>query len=203
MLPIMIASNQSRLESLREIVFDEPTRELIAARSDIRLLASVSDVIEVDAAYEKAVEAALYEKADMLILEDEESVQNAVLSIKGAGTGRTAFMPLTPHPLFPSQAVPEGILSRAIDVVKVKEGFGTVAGNLLSTILIARDIRAAFELLGDNSAVCALCVHPGRVHVAARCWSRSRRGGGTMTNLTSTHLTCLEPLGLIGPAASF
>ncbi len=146
-----IASNQSRLESLREIVFDEPTRELIAARSDIRLLASVSDVIEVEAAYEKAVEAALYEKADMLILENEESVANAVLSIKGAATGRTALMPLAPHQLSFSQEVPEGVLARAIDVVKVKEGFGAVAGNLLSTILITRDIKAAFTVAQSAS----------------------------------------------------
>ena len=145
-----IASLQSRLESLREIVFDEPTRELISARSDIKLLASLSDVIEVDATYEKAVEAALYEKADMLILESEEAVETAALSVKGAGTGRTAFMSLTPHPVPSSQsisqAVPEGIIARAIDVVKVKEGFGAVAGNLLSTILIARDIRSAFAV---------------------------------------------------------
>lgn len=149
-----IASLQSRLESLREIVFDEPTRELISARSDIKLLASLSDVIEVDATYEKAVEAALYEKADMLILESEEAVETAALSVKGAGTGRTAFMSLTPHPVPSSQAIdqairqtlPEGIIARAIDVVKVKEGFGAVAGNLLSAILIARDIRSAFAV---------------------------------------------------------
>jgi len=158
-----IASNQSRLESLREIIFDEPTRELIASRSDISLLASVSDVIEVDPAYEKAVEAALYEKADMLILENEESVENAVLSIKGAATGRTAFMPLSPHPLSFSQTVPEGILARAIDVVKVKEGFGTVAGNLLSTILIARDLKTAFTVAQSAGGTYTLVTIEGEV----------------------------------------
>ncbi|MDA8083141.1 MAG: chromosome segregation protein SMC [Nitrospiraceae bacterium] len=139
-----IASNQSRLESLREIIFDEPTRELIEARSDIRLLGSVSDVIEVDPRYEKAVEAALYEKADMLILESEESVENAVLSIRGAGTGRTAFMPVAPNPLHSAAAQPEGVVARALDVVKVKDGFQAVASNLLSPILIVPDIHAAF-----------------------------------------------------------
>ncbi|MBA4372177.1 MAG: chromosome segregation protein SMC [Thermodesulfovibrio sp.] len=158
-----IASNQSRLESLREIVFDEPTRELIAARSDVRLLASVSDVIEVEAAYEKAVEAALYEKADMLILENEESVQNAVLSIKGAGTGRTAFMPLAPHPIAFSPAVPEGIIARAIDVVKIKEGFGTVAGNLLSTILIVTDLKAALAIAQASEGAYTLVTVEGEV----------------------------------------
>lgn len=158
-----IASNQSRLESLREIVFDEPTRELIAAKSDIRLLASVSDVIEVEAAYEKAVEAALYEKADMLILENEESVENAVLSIKGAGTGRTAFMPLAPHPIAFSGAVPGGSLIRAIDVVKIKEGFETVAGNLLSTILIAGDIKTAFTAAQTTRGAYTLVTLEGEV----------------------------------------
>jgi len=157
-----IASLQSRLESLRELVFDTPTKELLASRTDIRLLASVSDVIEVEAAYEKAVEAALYEKADMLILDSEQSIENAVLSVKGAGTGRTAFMPLNPQPVQSGPEVPEGVI-RALDVVKVKEGFDAVAGNLLNTILITGDIKSAFAATHATGGACTIVTIEGEV----------------------------------------
>jgi chromosome segregation protein len=139
-----LASNQSRLESLREIVFDEPTRDILSSRPDITLLGSLSDVVEVDAQYEKAVEAVLSEKADMLILESAEAVETAVLYLRGAGTGRTAFMPRDPQSISYGHDMPEGIIGRAIDFVKVREGYSLVAGNILNNILITRDIKSAF-----------------------------------------------------------
>ncbi|TAN39719.1 MAG: chromosome segregation protein SMC [Nitrospirae bacterium] len=146
-----LASSQSRLESLKELVFDKPTRDLISSRSDIKLLGSLSDVVEVDARYEKAVESALSEKADMLILESAEAVEHAVVSLRGAGSSRTAFMAQVPPATSYPAELPAGVIGRAIDFVRVREGYSQVAGNILNNILITQDIHSAFEGLQSTS----------------------------------------------------
>ncbi|MEW6107962.1 MAG: chromosome segregation protein SMC [Nitrospirota bacterium] len=139
-----LASNLSRLDSLKEIVFDRPTRDLLSSTENVRLLASISDVFEVDAEYEKAIESALAEKADSLILESFEDIENAVNSLKGKDVGKTAFISVTPPQVPLSADMPEGIVGRALEFVKVKEGFSRIAENLLGNVLIIRDIKAAF-----------------------------------------------------------
>lgn len=142
-----LASYTSRLDSLKEIVFDRPTRELLSSTDNIKLLASISDVVEVEAEYEKAIESALSEKADSFILEAIEDIEHAVASLRGKDTGRTAFMTNVPSPAFSQERnMPEGVIGRALDFVKVREEFAGVARNLLMHVLIVRDIRTAFDL---------------------------------------------------------
>ncbi|MBI5188805.1 MAG: chromosome segregation protein SMC [Nitrospirae bacterium] len=89
-----LASYTSRLESLKEIVFDRPTRELLSEGLNFHLIASISDVIEVDAEYEKAIESALSEKVNSFILSSFEDIEIAISSLKEKGLSRTAFIPL-------------------------------------------------------------------------------------------------------------
>jgi len=145
-----LASHFSRLDSLKEIVFDAPTRELIASNPGVRLLASISDVIEVEKDYERAVESALAEKADSFILESLEEVENAVFSLKGKDVGKTAFIIInTPQVIF-SGDVPAGLIGRAMDFVRVKEGYSIVAENLLANVLVVKDVKTAFSLRALN-----------------------------------------------------
>lgn len=144
------ASNLSRLDSLKEIVFDRPSRELIAADSSVRLLASISDVFDADAEYEKAIEAALSEKADSLIMESSEDISNAVSTLKGKDIGKTFFITITPPQLSINSNVPDGIVGRALDFVRVKEEFSKIAENLLGNVLIVKDLKTALELAVSN-----------------------------------------------------
>ncbi|MFZ6016481.1 MAG: chromosome segregation SMC family protein, partial [Nitrospirota bacterium] len=89
-----LASYTSRLESLKEIVFDRPTRELLSESLNIHLIASIADVIEVKAEYEKAIESALSEKVNSFILSSFEDIEIAISSLKEKGFSRTAFIPL-------------------------------------------------------------------------------------------------------------
>ncbi|MBI5103343.1 MAG: chromosome segregation protein SMC [Nitrospirae bacterium] len=158
-----LASNQSRLDSLREIVIDKSTREIISSRPDIKLLASLSDVIEVDARYEKAIEAALSEKADTLILETQDEVEHAIFSLRESGAGRTAFMSRAGASEGHSGDIPGGVIGRAIDYVKVREGYSFVAGNILHDILITGDIKAAFEARRSSPGKYTLVTVEGEV----------------------------------------
>ncbi len=140
------ASLVSRLDSLKEIILDKPTRELLSEGGTIRLKAPVSDVIEVQAAYEKAVENALFEKAESFVVESGEDILQAIESLKGKSLGKTSFIALSPPPATLPGEVPGGILGVALDFVRVREGYEKVAENLLGNILLVSDLRAALEL---------------------------------------------------------
>jgi chromosome segregation protein len=141
-----LASCISRMDSLKEIVFDQPTRELIRANPEVRLLASISDVFDVVADYEKAIESALSEKAESFILETLEDIEKAISSLKGKSVDKTAFITASPLPCSEAGTVPEGVIGRAIDFVKFREGYLKVAENLLGNVLIVKDLMTAFEM---------------------------------------------------------
>lgn len=141
-----LASCISRMDSLKEIVFDQPTRELIKANANVRLLASISDVFDVLADYEKAIESALSEKAESFILESLEDIEQAISSLKGKSVDKTAFITASPLPCIVSGTVPDGVIGRAIDFVKLREGYTHVAENLLNNVLIVKDLKTAFGL---------------------------------------------------------
>ncbi|MFH0933007.1 MAG: chromosome segregation protein SMC [Nitrospirota bacterium] len=155
-----LASYKSRLESLREIVFDRPTRDLLSEGLDLRLLESISDVFEVEAEYEKAIESALSEKVNLFILSSFNDIEIAMSSLKEKGLGRTAFIPANP-PLPPFSKggegefsgeidVPEGVIGRASNFVKTPEGFSGVAKALLDNIFIIRNLKEAFHLISTG-----------------------------------------------------
>jgi chromosome segregation protein len=145
-----VASYMSRLESLEEIVFDRPTRELLSSNENIRLIASISEVFDVDAEYEKAIESALAEKADSFVLESFEDVRTAVFSLREKEIGKTVLIPATIPSLSFDGNVPEGIIGSAIDFVKIKEGYHKIAKNLLGNILIVKELETAYDLRGSD-----------------------------------------------------
>ena len=57
-----LASNISRMDSLKELVLDTPTREILQDGPNLHIVSSLSDILNVDPEYEKAVENALSEK---------------------------------------------------------------------------------------------------------------------------------------------
>jgi chromosome segregation protein len=141
-----LASCVSRMDSLKEIVFDQPTKELIRENASIRLISSVSDVFDVMVDYEKAIESALSEKAESFILESLDDIEQAIAALRGKSVDKTAFITASPLPSIQGGAVPEGVIGRALDFVKSREGYTQVAENLLGNVLIVRDLKTAFAL---------------------------------------------------------
>ncbi len=144
------ASINSRLDSLKEIVFDTPTRELLASSPEVTIMASMSDILDVDAEYEKAVESALAEKSDSLITGSQEDILRAVSSLKGKDVGKSAFIAASGSQSLTFGDLPGGIIGRALDFVKVSEHYHRVAENLLGGVLIVKDIDTAFGLRASN-----------------------------------------------------
>jgi chromosome segregation protein len=141
-----LASSVSRLDSLREIVFDSPTRELISESCHVALLATVSDVVDVEAEYEKAIESALSEMVDSFVVESEAGIESVVSAIRGKGLGKTAFIPAAPPELRFDSPTPEGIVGKALQFVRLRDGYDSLAGNLLGNVLVVRDLRSALAM---------------------------------------------------------
>ena len=141
-----LASFTSRLESLKEFVFDRPTREILSENPAIRLLASISDVFDVDAEYEKAIESALSEKINLFILSSFDDIEIAFSSLKGKEVGRTAFIPINPLMSGEEVNVPEGVIGRASRFVQTQEEFSDVAKRLFENTFIVKDLKTALHL---------------------------------------------------------
>src|SRR3990170_1129647 len=167
-----LVSYKTRLESLREIVFDRPTRDLLAANTSSSLLESISDILEIEAEFEKAVEGALSEKVNLFILSSFNDIETAILSLKDKGFGRTSFMPVNPPipPLAKESkedferegqsefseeiAVPEGAIGRASFFVRTPEAFWGVIKALLDNVFIVRNLKDAINLITAGKRLC-------------------------------------------------
>jgi chromosome segregation protein len=145
-----LASNTSRIESLREIIFDGSTREILSEDLNFNILASISDVVEIEDAYEKAIESALSEKVNSYILSSSNDIETAISAVKEKGLGRTAFIPVNPAMIGEKIEAPEGTMGRALSFVRTGEEFSGVAKSLFENIFIVRDLKTALDLIATG-----------------------------------------------------
>ncbi|MBM4146186.1 MAG: chromosome segregation protein SMC [Nitrospira sp.] len=148
-----LASDTSRIESLKEVIFDESTREFLSGDLNFSLIGSISDVIEIDDEYEKAIESVLSEKVNSFILPSFNDIEIAISILKEKGLGRTAFIPVNPTAGNEQINIPEGCLGRAIDFIHAKEEFSQVVKTLFENIFIVKDLKTALHLTSTGHRV--------------------------------------------------
>ncbi|TFG93783.1 MAG: chromosome segregation protein SMC [Syntrophobacterales bacterium] len=152
-----IGAKRSRLASLRELQerhewCDEGTRGILEAahsgalEEDIHGL--VADHIEVPKQYEAAIEAALGDKLQYVIVKSQRNGMGAIDYLKKSSSGRGSFVPLNtgtkPHPA--RQDCPDGVC-RLCDLVRATdEAFSGVIHHLLEGILLVPDLATAVHL---------------------------------------------------------
>lgn len=142
-----LAAMSSRLESLVEL-----NREKKEGMGEgIRVLCQVADIFESPPEHEIAIEAALGEKLSAAIVDDQEEVKKALEFIKKHKISRSAFIPVNiksqiSNPKSQIPASQDGVIGRAIDFVKVREGFENIALSLLGDVIIVDNLNTAFEL---------------------------------------------------------
>ncbi|MBA3061245.1 MAG: chromosome segregation protein SMC, partial [Nitrospirae bacterium] len=141
-----LASNISRMGSLKELVLDAPTREILQDGPNLHIVSSLSDILNVEPEYEKAVENALSEKINSFILKSLADIEVAISILKTKGSGRMSFIPLDSRTSDELSDVPAGIIGRAVDFVRVDAEFAGIAKNLLKNIFIVKDLRTAIAL---------------------------------------------------------
>jgi len=153
-----LASASSRLDSLREIMHEDLSRESLV--EDLRIIASIAEALDVDEAYEKAIENALSEKINGFIVQSFDEIAAAAPSLKGKGIRRTTFVPLNVPPSAMNEPIEraggvgnDSIVGKAVDLVHIHseiDGVSAVLKDLLNNILVVKDLQAAFSLLPET-----------------------------------------------------
>ncbi|MBX5483479.1 MAG: chromosome segregation protein SMC [Myxococcaceae bacterium] len=154
-----LADKRSRLESLQEIQkayegFDRGVRAvMLKAGSEARqqgIFGLVADVVATTPKYEKAIEAALGQRLQHVVVESREKGLELVEHLKTYQEGRSTFLPVDSirraeglHVTgYPVEGRP-GILALAINEVQCEETIRPVVEALLGDVVIAEDLRAA------------------------------------------------------------
>ncbi len=110
----------------------------------------VADFIEANAGFERAVEAALAERLEYVIVEGQGEGLEAIGFLKSNSGGRGSFVPLKDLRPAPS-AVPAGLAGRIgarplVDEIKIRDGYGPMVKALMGETLLVNDMDEALAL---------------------------------------------------------
>jgi len=128
----------------------------------------VADVIEAEATYEDAVEAALGEALQYVIVQDQQGGVAAIDYLHAQSAGRSGFIPMqSVRPIvdaekgLPRESLAEFSAGVLTDHIKVKAGYENVIQFLLGHVVIAKDINAALQLWNRNGFPHAVVTQKG------------------------------------------
>ena len=117
----------------------------------------VADVIEAEPSYEDAVEAALGETLQYVIVRDHEGGVAAIDYLRAESAGRGGFIPLKglrpvmdTNATIPAGAGLPGSLSPLIGHIKIKEDYEPLIRSLVGHVMVAEDLKAALEFWNRN-----------------------------------------------------
>ncbi len=111
----------------------------------------VADIISPQPGYEAAVEAALGESLQYILVDQQQHATEAIQFLQAGQAGRSGFVPL-PHtrPLTPAQAPLPPEAERLINHVDVGAGYEDVARALLGHVTVAEDLDTAIDRFNRN-----------------------------------------------------
>jgi chromosome segregation protein len=171
-----LSDKRSRLASLEDIQknydgFDRGVRAVmmragLAAREQ-GIFGLVSDVLTVSQRYERAVEAALGERLQHVIVESRDKGVELVEYLKSHAEGRGSFLPVPaldalPPPLEPDFSRP-GVLAHAPCEVTCEESLQPLVRLLLGDVVIVQDLAAARAYSEAGGPACTLVTQDGEV----------------------------------------
>lgn len=121
----------------------------------------LADVLEPSPSYETAVEAALSETLQYLIVADQQAAGGAMAFLQQNDGGRSGFVPRQGvKPMAGPGPAPE---LRLLNHVTVKPGFEATAAALLGHVAVVDDLAAARELFNANGRVQTVVTRNGEV----------------------------------------
>jgi chromosome segregation protein len=149
-----LASATSRLESLKEMAVSESSEG--ALKEDVKLISAISDALEVEERYERAIEAGLKDLINGFVVSSIDDIKQAVRAVKGKGIERTAFMAMGPESNPSLSELPESAIGRASDLVRAKDEFSRIIKSLLGVVVVVSDLDTALALKNVGRTVVTL-----------------------------------------------
>lgn len=171
-----LSDKRSRLSSLEDIQknydgFDRGVRAVMMRAGTVAreqgIFGLVADVISVTQRYERAVEAALGERLQHVIVESRDKGVELVEYLKGHAEGRGSFLPVPALDSLPPVQEPDfsrpGVLAHAPREVTCEETLRPLVQLLLGDVVIVQDITAARAYAQAGGPTCTLVTQDGEV----------------------------------------
>ncbi|MFL5349623.1 MAG: chromosome segregation protein SMC [Hyalangium sp.] len=171
-----LSDKRSRLASLEELQknyegFDRGVRAvMVRAGQQFReqgIFGLVADVLTAPPRFERAVEAALGERLQHVIVESPEKGFELVEYLRTASEGRGSFLPVPALERLAPVVEPElsrpGVLGSAFAEVKCEESLQPVVRLLLGDVIIVQDMAAARAYAAAGGPPCTLVTLEGEV----------------------------------------
>lgn len=122
-------------------------------RSSGRVRGILADIMETPPEYEAALEAALGDRLESVIVDRPETGFAAIEFLKRESEGRSTFVPMQlRHSAVSAPPTGEGVRGPMLGLVQVKEEYQHVAQHLLSDVVVVDDLPRASALWGQNGA---------------------------------------------------
>lgn len=154
-----LASNISRLNSLKELIVDRSLADFVYEGHGYRVL---SDTINANKDYEIAIEAALSERINALIIDNIEDIMSVIDIVKEKNIGRTAILytgvrsqesEVRSSDNNSKLEIPniELIIGRASDFITFENSeTQKMTGSILDNTYIVKDLQSAVEILKSS-----------------------------------------------------
>ena len=151
---------RARLEFLKGLVesydgFSEGTKFLITNDEwKANVQTTVADAISTDAKYRIAIESALGEMANFIVVKNIEEAYRGIAVLKKNQKGKATFICLDRIPALTSSRSPvtgEGVMGWARDVVTCDPSFSVLCDYIFDNMLLVRDVDAASHRMNDGS----------------------------------------------------
>lgn len=121
----------------------------------------LADIIEAENGYETAVEAALGDALQYILVNRSSSALSAVGFLRDVAGGRSGFIPL--DTLAPAESGPmaEKDAARLMDRVRISDGYDDIVAMLLGHILVTEDLTTAMTVKKSVPAQTAVVTRQG------------------------------------------
>ncbi len=126
------------------------------------ILGLSADIFEPEPSFETAVEAALGEALQYVLVQDQEAGGALIAHLKDSGTGRSGIIPIgSVKPGVSARSVPPDHPGRLLNHVTVPEGYGPVAEALLGNTLVVETLEEALRVWNRNGIAATLVTKEG------------------------------------------
>jgi chromosome segregation protein len=127
----------------------------------------VADLIKVDAAYVSAIEAFLGDRAQIIVVDSIKEIIRSFDFLKEHDKGCVRFLPREDIRVEISETsidlnIP-GIVGRAVDLIKSKDGFSSFAEYIFKDTIVVEDFDTALRLSGNSNGVRCFVTLDGEV----------------------------------------
>jgi chromosome segregation protein len=145
-----LASKSARLGSLKEMTasmegLEDGVKNVMLEHKNTAIHGLIADVIETASGYERAVEAALGDRLQYVMVDNQSDAVEAVEYLRSASKGRGSFIPMTNSRLLrehASVACPDGAESLK-DKITAGDKYGAIIKNLLADVLVVDNLKTA------------------------------------------------------------